>query len=74
MLSRLCYQTVAFELHAVSKESCRMFFKKQFDDNSITGSRGDHLDKDECGIELACAFPVLKSGRRLRVNDSPFIQ
>ena len=51
-----------------------MFLKKQLDDSSIMGSLDDHLDKDECGIEMAPASPDLETGRRLRIKDSPFIQ
>ena len=58
----------------MSKESCRVFFRKQLDDSSITGSLDDHLDKVECGIEMAPASPDLKTGRGLREKDSPFIQ
>ena len=36
-----------------------MFFKKQLDDNSIMGSLDNHLDKDECDMRLAPAFPDL---------------
>ena len=36
-----------------------MFFKKQLDDNSIMGSLDNHLDKDECDMRLALAFPDL---------------